>query len=249
MELGQARQVAFGLRHDQRHDHTGDTTLATQVLDFQQLEVGVAFHCCLVVQWVLWHLLFVHERFVAHDVPHVVRHRVEAWANTFDHGVALHVAEVTLVGWVHLHVDDVADMRGEDDVRAGLTDDSRQLVEQLGLGLTAGHGIGVVLAVTDLVLVVHVLHFFDLELREAVDQKRGRHVGLTLLAVLVQERCSVGVLLRIFGLVVDHVTEELHQHVASVTRQVGESEEIVFFPVDALEFVVGRSDSLEAHDR
>ncbi|MNL57535.1 hypothetical protein D3C87_1811090 [compost metagenome] len=56
-------------------------------------------------------------------------------------------------------------------------------------------------------------------------------------------------LLRIFGLVVDHVTEELHQHVASVTRQVGESEEIVFFPVDALEFVVGRSDSLEAHDR
>ncbi len=117
------------------------------------------------------------------------------------------------------------------------------------LRLTTGHGVCVVLAVTDLVLVVHFLHFFDLELREAVDQKRGRVVGLARCAILVEEWGGEDVLLRIFGLFVDRVTEEFHQVVAGVTRQVGEGEQLVFFPVDVLQLFVGHTDSLETHDR
>ena len=246
MELGQANEYAFRLSNDDVDRKAFHSTFWTQVLDLQNTEVSVALDLfCLCTDWVHRQLVAVQQRLVGHYVPDVVRQRVETTRHAFQNGVTFHTSQVTLVGRVHLHLDDVTNVSCQNEVGARLSSNLWQLVEQLVLRLTVGHGVGVVLRVANFVLGIHLFYSSNVELRERVNEGSCRVKHFLQCAVNVLERRSPQVGFRIFGLSIQNFTKREEELVTRVLRQVSEHELWIIIEIDVCNFWIMLTDRFE----
>ncbi|MNX96039.1 hypothetical protein D3C86_1283390 [compost metagenome] len=250
VELSEANQQTFTLGVDDFKRHPGRTRLSPQVLQEQQVQVGIAFQIILRTGWELWAfggLVLEYRNAVA--VPQVVREEGELLRNVLEDVLAFEEGELLRIRSVLVELVFVTNVSSSNDQVVGASSQVRHLHQHLRLRSGRTQGVSVGTGVTDLVLVVDTFDGVSDEHTEGIDLEQVREDALDELALVVDERHGLQQRLLLFLLHVRHVAELIEPLVTRHHSRVGQNQLLLFSQIQTHQFRELHSQLVQALQR